>query len=460
MDIISGVNRQIGVSPGLNKVNCNHTGASASAARRESDIYAPGQSVYSSIAEPKAMSGPQLSALSEKYNLHSLTRAQYGQLLKELRDSGVITRKEFGDGYSGVVPGESSALPCGQEPFDAEVLMKALAQSSAAAAEGLEGQSNAKALASSYARLSEVFSKIANFSECVGTLTSPGERVNENMIDKVRTPTAPGVYAARQVKAGSGSFQSILTETKKAEKASQAMPDFSNMSDRQKLAALAKLHDSTDYSGMTDVEKYKLMNDRFEAAFPNLQAYHTGLYGPVIITFENPIDQANHRKTIPELINDEQTRQFSILETKKIINLHREAYYSGMSDEETISAIHKRHSGGTMADRASILQEMRNLDLGDGYAIGDALSAMRKTVRRAATGSVYGPPLGFYSEGQFRTAQGYASGAKVSWAEIKRITLASAGAFSESLAQKYGKTIQEVIDELFDNLINAEEGKL
>ena len=465
MDIISGVTGQSRASSSLSRFNHGRVSASISAARTESDVYAPGQSAYSSLAEPKAMTGPQLSALSEKYNLHSLTRAQYGQLLKDLRDSGVITQKEFGDGYSGMVPGEStaSALPCGQEHFDAVALMNELARRSAAATEGLKEseQGSAKALAMSYARLTAVFSKIAKFSGCAGILAGSEEKVNGNMIDEVRTPAMPGAYAARQVKAGNGSFQAALAETKKAEKASRtAIPDFSNMSDRQKLAALAKLHDSTDYSGMTDVEKYKLMNDRFEAAFPHLEAYYAGLYGPMGVFFENPIDQANHRKTIPELINDEQTRQLSILGTKEIMKLHKEAYYSGMNDEETISAIHKRHSGGTMADRASILQEMRNLGLGDKYAIGDALSAMRKTVCRTATGSVYGPPLGFYSEGQFRTAQGYASGTKVSWAEVKRMTLASAGAFSESLAQEYGKTIQDVIDELFDNLINAEGAKI
>lgn len=253
-------------------------------------------------------------------------------------------------------------------------------------------------------------------------------------------------------------FQSVLTKEERAEQAARTpdLPNFAKMTDRQKLSALATLHDATDYSGMTDVEKYKLMNDRFEAAFPHLQAYHAGLYGPSIICFENPVDQANHRKTMPEQIHDERARQLSALGTKKIMKLHKEAYYSGMSDEETISAIQKRHSGGTMADRADILQEMRNLGLGDAYAIGDALFAMRSTVCRVATGSEHFPPHGSYSDGQFHTAYNYATGSKVSWAEVKRMTLESAGAFSDSLAVEYGKTVQEVIDELFDSLLKAE----
>lgn len=469
MDIISGVTGQSRASSSLSRFNHGHVSASISAARTESDVYAPGQSAFSSIAEPKAMTGPQLSALSEKYNLHSLTRAQYGQLLKQLRDSGVITQKEFGDGYSGMVPGEStaSALPCGQEHFDAEALMNDLARRSAAATEGLKEseQGSAKALAASYARLTDVFSKIAKFSGCAGILAGSEEKVNGNMIDEVRTPAMPGAYAARQVKAGNGSFQSVLTETKKAEKASQtAIPDFSNMSDRQKLAALAKLHDSTDYSGMTDVERYKLINDRFEAAFPHLGSYMGGLFGSAGIYFENPIDQANHVKTLPEQIADEQKRQLSTAGLSKAYKLHKEAYYSGMTDEETIAAIIKRHSGGTLADRFDALYELQTVRLGRNeaidYAIGDAMFAMQKNVCRFATGSEHFPMLGFYSSGQLHMAQGYASGTKVSWAEVKRMTLASAGAFSESLAQKYGKTIQEVIEELFDNLINAEGAKI
>ena len=77
------------------------------------------------------------------------------------------------------------------------------------------------------------------------------------------------------------SFQSMLTEAERAEQAAKTpeLPNFSKMTDKQKLSALATLHDATDYSGMTDVEKYKLMNDRFEAAFPELGAYESGLIG-------------------------------------------------------------------------------------------------------------------------------------------------------------------------------------
>lgn len=468
MDTILGVNRQNKVSSGLNKFNCGHADTSTSAARIENDVYVPGRIMCSATVEYKALTGPQLSALSEKYDLNSMTRAQYGQLLKELRDSGVITQKEFGDGYSGMVPGENaaSALPCGQERFDAETLMNDLAERSVTAVEGLkvseQSNGNANALAASYARLADVFSKIARFSEHTGTLAGPGEKVNENMIDGVRTAAMPGAYASRQVKAsaGNGTFQAALAETKKAEKTSQtAIPDFSNMSDRQKLAALAKLHDSTDYSGMTDVEKYKLMNDRFEAAFPHLGSYLGGLYGSAGISFENPLDQANHVKTLPERISEELHRQYSTAGLSKVWKLHKEAYYSGMTENEIIAAINQRHSGGTIADRFDALYEMLDIRVGDASAICSAMSAMEMSVCRVATGSIHSPALGFYSDSQLRAAQGYATGTKVSWAEVKKMALAYAAEFGGRVSEAVGKTVQEAIDELFDNLMNAEKSE-
>ena len=275
--------------------------------------------------------------------------------------------------------------------------------------------------------------------------------------------TAPAAEAKRTAApARTDTFQSVLTREQRAEQAAKApdLPNFSKMTDKQKLSALATLHDATDYSGMTDVEKYKLMNDRFEAAFPHLGSYMGGLYGPAGIYFENPVDQANHRKTLPEQIADEQKRQLSTAGISKAYKLHKEAYYSGMTDEEIIAAVNKRHSGGTIADRFDALYELQTVRLGRNeaidYAIGDAMFAMRKNVCQIATGSEHFPPLGFYSEGQFKTAQGFASGTKVSWAEVKKMALESAGAFSDSLAVEYGKTVQEVIDELFDSLLKAE----
>ncbi len=276
--------------------------------------------------------------------------------------------------------------------------------------------------------------------------------------------TAPAAAKKTAAPARTDTFQSVLTKEERAEQAARTpdLPNFSKMTDRQKLSALATLHDATDWGGMTDVEKYKLMNDRFEAAFPHRGSYMGGLYGPAGIYFENPVDQANHRKTLPERICDEWSRECSTAGLTKVYKLHKEAYYSGMTDEEMVAAIFKRHQGGTIADRFDALYEWSNirdatkhsLEAID-YAIGDAMFAMRKTVCRVATGSEHFPVLGFYSPGQFRAVQSAASGMKVSWAELKQMTLESAGAFSDSLALEFGKSVQEAIDELFHTILDA-----
>lgn len=271
--------------------------------------------------------------------------------------------------------------------------------------------------------------------------------------------TAPAAEAKKTAaSARTDTFQSVLTEEERAVQAARTpdLPNFSKMTDKQKLSALATLHDATDYSGMTDVEKYKLMNDRFEAAFPHLGSYLGGLYGPAGISFENPLDQANHVKTLPERISDELHRQYSTAGLSKVWKLHKEAYYSGMTENEIIAAINQRHSGGTMADRFDALYEMLDIRVGDASAICSAMSAMEMSACRVATGSIHSPALGFYSDSQLRAAQGYATGTKVSWAEVKKMAQAYAAEFGGRLSETAGKTVQEAMDELFDSLLDAE----
>jgi len=229
------------------------------------------------------------------------------------------------------------------------------------------------------------------------------------------------------------------------------------MTDRQKLSALATLHDATDFSGMTDVEKYKLMNDRFEAAFPHVNSY-MGLYGPAEICFEDPADQARHIKSLPERIADERHRQFSTAGLSDVPKLHKEAYYSGMSDKEVTAAIKQRHSGGTMSDCYDTLYEMFEMGIGDPYAIGNAMSAMERAVEKVAVGkhpSHYYLWTGAYSDSELRAAYGYATGTKVSWAEVKKMAQAYAAEFGDKLADGLTKETQEKIDELFDDLLDA-----
>lgn len=295
------------------------------------------------------------------------------------------------------------------------------------------------------------------FSQRPGTVSSASSFANKlSATQQYRQTYIQGDSLTLTKTYAADNSRAILMQTAKA--GQTELPDFSKMSDREKLAALAKLHNSTDYSGMTDVEKYKLINDRFEAAFPHFNSYTGGLFGPVIVCFENPADGANHVKTLPERIYDESHRQLSSLGITNAPKLHREAYYSGMSDEEVIAAINQRHSGGTMIDRYDALYEMFEMGVSDKRAIGNAMEAMERTTRKVVTGTIYGTSL--YSDGQFRMAYGYASGTKVSWAQVKEMVRACAAELGAWLSEGYGKTVEEAIDELFDDLLNAETTKV
>lgn len=443
-------------------------GAPASAEQTAKDTYVSGGAGYDNAAPSKPLTGRQLSALSERYDLRHMTRQEYGELLRDLRDSGVITQREFGDGYSGTAPDGAHALPQGRERADFLGLLGGLAEACVrygGTAEGSE-QANAEALASSYGRLEQIFSRIDSYAQNAGAPEAPEREGDRDMIGGVRDLSAPAVKSAHQAKtaAASGSFRAAMEKAAGTEKAAQtAMPDFSRMNDRQKLAALAALHDATDYSGMTDVEKHKLIEERFEAAFPDYLAYRGGLYGPSIIYFDNPADQARHVKALPELIYDEEIRQYQSTGITDVPKLHREAYYSGMTDEETIAAICKRHPGGTMADRYCILYEMFTVGVGDKYAIGQTISSMSQSIDEQIKRSIrptrvytlkgLGPrDITGYSGDQLQMARQIA-GSRTGWADVKALATASITLMGGRLGDSVDRELMDSIDELFDALI-------
>lgn len=453
MEGIQGLRRQAVIAPPAARSNPTGIGKSTAPAV---DTFTPSQKESAPAGTTKPLTAEQMRSLCNQYDVTNMTRDQFGSLLKSLRDLGAITQKVFSDGYSGAVPCENGVetLPYGQVQADFVALLSGLADRCATYSETAQGLEKAagQSLAESYGCLHDIFAKL-------GSLSENNEEMREDMLNGVNSTSIPAAQTMRQTKtSATGNFQAALAKTAKAEQTE--LPDFSKMSDRQKLAALAKLHDSTDYSGMTDVEKYKLMNDRFEAAFPHVNSYMGGLFGPSLVYFhDDPIAEENHVKALPELIGDELHRQYSTTGLTKVDKLHREAYYSGMSNEEVLAAISKRHSGGTMADRYDTLHEMLWMGVGDARAIGNSMFAMRRNMCKIATGSYYDPPAGF-SDGQIRAAYGYASGTKISWAEVKKMAQACAAEFGDRVSAGYEKTVQETIDELFDKLMNTETTKI
>lgn len=71
------------------------------------DVYIPNGSIAEYPGEKlnrKKLSPEMALALASKYDVTNMTRNEYGNLLCELRDSGVISSKDFSVGYGGEVP--------------------------------------------------------------------------------------------------------------------------------------------------------------------------------------------------------------------------------------------------------------------------------------------------------------------------------------------------------------------
>ena len=163
---------------GINHGSEKDTKETGSSSRK--DIYTPGNSIYKSECVKKPLPPDLVASLAEKYDVKNMTRNEYGSLLQELRDSGVISSKDFGVGYGGEGPyvepdgvqmtmgaTDGTGLepwPSGNEKADFTKLLRACARYCTDFASQQEGESDGRnvgnSLADSYQRLLEVFDQI------------------------------------------------------------------------------------------------------------------------------------------------------------------------------------------------------------------------------------------------------------------------------------------------------------
>lgn len=267
--------------------------------------------------------------LGSRYDSTDMTRNQFNSLLKELRDAGAITQKAFSDGYTGAATQEDSLwpMPAGEETADFRNILFHRSWECARSSDP-----NGAALAESYEQIKHV--------------------INRLVIDYDHYCETPEERAAKIVKKNYRSPEEL------------GIPDLTGMSDQQKLNVLVKLHRATDYSGLDDVAKYKLIQDRFEAVFPNQILYSTYGYGGRLDK-SSPWDGSNGGTTMEDRIRG----QFDVqLEEAGLIGaspaLHAQAYYysQGASPTEEVrqAIVSARHNNGaTAADQISILAELR-----------------------------------------------------------------------------------------------------
>ncbi len=279
--------------------------------------------------------------------------------------------------------------------------------------------------------------------------------------------TAPAEAKKTAAPARTDTFQSVLTREERAEQAARTpdLPNFSKMTDRQKLSALATLHDATDYSGMTDVEKYKLMNDRFEAAFPDLGAYESGLIGRDSAHYFGTGNMARPVTGTATFIQRERERQWNSQGLRDLSRLHREAYYPGMTDGEAAQAVARRYPGGNHAAQACTLQELKRCGLGDQEKIQETLTFMRAKLVQFATKAkaLKDPPIletGNATQEDMvyamATGKPVHTGGGTDWGALKRRLDETGDDWDQKLADGCSQYVRSVIDSLVDEIIKGE----
>lgn len=296
----------------------------------------------------KPLNLEQIRSIGSRYDTYNMTmtRGQFNSLIKELRDAGAITQKAFSDCYTGAAPREGSRwdMPAGEEAVDfSQLLFRRMCECSHSS------DPNGAALAESYDQVDRTITRVR---ENYYRLCETPEEKAERIVSKTsRTPEELGI------------------------------PDLTGMSDAQKLNLLTRLHKQTDYSGLNDVERYKLISDRFEAVFPNRMLYTTYCFGGR--TNPGPWDGGQGRKGMPDFIRDEFDAQLSDAGLYGphggATYLHQLAYYTEprniivdqdghcrgnncdrVTDEERQAIVTRRHNNGaTAADQIAILQELR-----------------------------------------------------------------------------------------------------
>ena len=156
--------------------------------KNNNDVYITGarnSDVSDKEATQKVMTPDMAAAFAEKYDVKNMTRNDYGRLLQELRDSGVISSKDYSVGFGGAVPytapdgvqmtmgsAGSTGLdewPSGKDKADFTKLLRDCAryciEFASKQEEDSDGEKVGHSLADSYNRLLEVFNQISRATQ-------------------------------------------------------------------------------------------------------------------------------------------------------------------------------------------------------------------------------------------------------------------------------------------------------
>lgn len=198
-----------------------------------------------------------------------------------------------------------------------------------------------------------------------------------------------------------GSMEKVMQKQKV--KPTQDSIEFSEDSDYKKLGKIKELNDSTDFSGMTDIEKYSIIQERYEKAFPDLNARMTIGAGIKV--------NADMQKQYLDDIKKAGTRQNLYYASKG---------YDKMTDEQKWESIQKEYGNPKNGiEQVCALVEMSNAGLID----WDAYTTMTRHIEYKAmvTGVIeHGQDYHIYdTEVSYQYGYEYLQNNKVNFEDIK-----------------------------------------
>ncbi|QAT42098.1 hypothetical protein [Aminipila luticellarii] len=237
-----------------------------------------------------------------------------------------------------------------------------------------------------------------------------------------------------------------LLETKKSQEvgATDRTKDTLNISGYanvpQRLAELQKLHEETDYSGMTDMEIYKLINDRYEQAFPHRGAkmeLNTPKYQDIGIQ-----NMANLREAI-------KNPNFVQLRGEASYNRAKEYFgYQGLSNSEIIQKVKEEiPDDGSLENKIEIRDRLAGMGLISDItvmAFHSSIAHLQRQVFRETFGQEAAKDINAF-ENWLRS--GSMEDVQMSWGEMKEFMFGTM-----KVAEIYGVEVQKELNDLFKEL--------
>lgn len=157
----------------------------------------------------------------------------------------------------------------------------------------------------------------------------------------------------------------------------------SSLSYERRLEELQKLHENTDYSSMSYKDVRRLVQKRFNDAFPNYGAIMGGLY---LCAGENSIYEkvrSIELQHIKEATEGKESDYPPASDPEGRKEWQRYTFgYGGLSDDEIMDKLSEKYSGGTLADRCGMIWEMWCMDMDGGGGYSAIMQLQNEMVQR------------------------------------------------------------------------------